>query len=296
MKPALSRIGMGCVTFGREISEDLSLEILDYAWENGITVYDTAESYGGGASERIVGKWLRTRGLEKQATIATKASLRFDRRGIEEALNRSLERLQLDSVAIYLLHRYDAATPLEESLAALTDGIARGLIRCAGCSNFSADRLAAALEIAALEVTQPIYNLVARDIETDLLPLCREREIAVMSYSPLGAGFLTGKYSPQTPIPQGSRFSVIPGHAKIYFSPEKFGIAAGLRRLSAATGSSPSRLALGWALHNPLVDCVLIGARTVAHVQNAIEALRRPLPAAWIEEMDRMSTRMAGYY
>ncbi len=293
MNLLLSRIGLGCVTFGREIDENLSLEILDYAWQNGITIFDTAESYGLGASERILGHWLRSRGVQKDATVITKASFHFDKQGILEALEKSLDRLQLDSADIYLLHKYDAATPLEESLSALSDAVANRLVRRAGCSNFTMAQLSRAIAFAEISVVEALYNLAVREIEVDLFPFCHQRGLTVISYSPLGAGFLTGKYLRGAPVPKGSRFEVIPGHSDIYFSYHTFEIAARIGQLSAATGISPARLALGWVLSKTNIDCVLVGARSTEHVQNALYALDKPLTSKWIEEMNSMSAQEA---
>src|SRR5207253_6623893 len=137
----------------------------------------------------------------------------------------------------YLFHSYDAATPLEEALEAMTRVVQSGKVRVAGCSNFTAEQLRSALELSQsdglvrLEVIQPNYSLVCREIEQDLLPLCRAQGIAVVTYSPLGAGFLTGKYTPQrSAIPKGTRFDVIEGHADIYFNERNFRVVEQLRQ------------------------------------------------------------------
>ena len=287
------KVGLGCVTFGREIGENASSAIMDYAVENGITLFDTAESYGGGASERIIGRWLRQRRMARRVAVATKMTRGFTCARMREALERSLERLGLDRVDIYMLHSFDASVPLEETIEALTSMVAEGRTRSVGASNFSAAQLAAALAISKarglsrFEVTEPIYNLVERGIETELLPFTRSHNIGVVSYSPLGAGFLAGKYTPdRAAIPAGLRFGIKPGHANIYFKPEHFAILERLREKAALTGIPMVRLAMSWALSNPDVDCALVGARTPAHIENALEALRAPIPAAWKAEMD----------
>ncbi len=312
----VSRLGLGCVNFGREIDEAGSFQIMDAALERGITLFDTAESYGGGqarqyrrnllgvddvrevsgemhSSERILGRWLKSRGVRSQVTIQTKVSANKSEKQVRQALDASLHRLQTDCVDIYLFHKYDPNVPLEGGLAALDQGKESGKIRCSGCSNFSADQLSAALGLSRenglprLEVIQPNYNLACREIETDLLPLCRLEEIGVVTYSPLGAGFLTGKYAAdRSTIPKGTRFDVIPGHVDLYFHERSFRVVEHLRQKSAQTGLSMVQLALGWVLHREGVDAVLIGARSTGHLENGLRAMEMDFPGGWMAETD----------
>lgn len=288
---AISKIGLGCVTFGREIDEDTAFQIMDYAVENGIRFFDTAESYSNGASEKIVGCWLRMRGMYGHISIETKISTKFNKEHIREAIDASLARLGVDRIDAYLLHFMDHAVPLEVTLEALTLAVENGKIQSAGCSNFNAGELNAALDLserrglARLTIIQPSYNLVSREIEGDVLPVAIERGVAVVSYSPLGAGFLTGKYAPGRAFPTGSRFDVKPAHANVYFKRDNFRLLDLLRQKSACTGLSMARLALGWVLGNPDLTSVLIGARSILHVTNALEALASPLPAELLAEM-----------
>ena len=288
-----SRIGLGCVTFGREIDADASFRIMDDAVEKGIRFFDTAESYGDGASERIVGRWLRTRVMHRHVTVATKVGGRLTRSHVAEAIEASRERLGLDTIGAYLLHSPDPATPIEETLEALTPAVRQNKIGLLGCSNYSASDLSAALDassahgLARFQIIQPNYNLVEREIERELLPLAARNAIRVITYSPLGAGFLTGKYSPdRAQLPAGSRFDTKPGHADIYFSPEKFQTVERLRAKSAVTGVPMVQLAMAWVFQNPRVHTVLVGARSTAHLDNAFTALQEPFPADWKTEMD----------
>src|SRR6185312_9500084 len=260
----LSKIGLGCVTFGREIDESQSFAIMDYAVEHGISVFDTAEAYGGGASEKIIGNWLRSRGMAGKIAVVTKVFKKLTKDRIREAVSGSQERLGLDVIDGYLLHFFDETTPLEESLEGLAIAAGSGSIRVAGCSNYTAEQLNLALDLSEQKglirfgLVQPIYNLTARDIEQDMLWDAAERRVEVVTFSPLGAGFLCGKYSAsRETIPKGSRFDVIPGHVDIYFKPENFRIVEKLREKSEATGLSMSRLAMGWVMANPLVSTVL---------------------------------------
>lgn len=289
----LSKIGLGCVTFGREIDESQSFAIMDYAAEHGISVFDTAEAYGGGASEKIIGNWLRSRGMAGRIAVVTKVFKKLTKERIREAVSGSRDRLGLDTIDAYLLHFFDETTPLEESLEGLAMAAENGSIRVAGCSNFTAEQLNRALDLSEqkglirLRMIQPAYNLAARDIEDGMLKDAAERDVAVMTYSPLGAGFLSGKYSAdRETIPKGSRFDVIPGHQDIYFKPENFRIVEKLRAKSEATGLSMSRLAMGWVMANPQISTVLVGARSVEQVAAAVEVLNDSLPAELKAEMD----------
>ena len=312
----VSRLGLGCATFGREINEARSFQIMDAALERGITLFDTAEAYGGGqsrqyrrdhlgvedvrevssemhSSERILGRWLKSRGVRSQVIIQTKVSPNKSEAQIQEALEASLGRLQTDCVDLYLFHSYDPNVPMEEGLAALDRGEKSGKIRCSGCSNFSAEQLSEALGLSRrknlprLRVIQPIYNLAHREIEMDLLSLCRRQKIGVVTYSPLGAGFLAGKYTAnQDKIPKGTRFDVIPGHVDVYFHEGSFRIVERLRRMASRTGFPMVQLAMRWVLNREQVDSVLIGARKNGHLDNAFQAMEMNFPSEWMAEMD----------
>ncbi len=288
----LSRVGLGCVTFGREIGEAQSESILFHALEEGVTLLDTAEAYGEGASERILGQWMERNRCRDRFTLVTKVTRQFTRGHVREAIDASLHRLRTSCVDIYLMHQFDPAVPLETALESMTAVVEAGKARAIGCSNFSAAQLRQAAELAArygfapITAIQPVYNLVAREIEAEVLPFCAQRGIAVLAYSPLAAGFLTGKYSPdRNALPEGTRFAIKPAHADIYFREENFAIVEKLRAVSARTGISMSRLAMGWVMANPLIPCVLAGARDTAQLDNALEAAAHLLPPEVIQEI-----------
>lgn len=311
----VGRVGLGCTTFGREIDEPTCFAIMDHALENGITLFDTAEAYGGGeakdyrknylgveddrevsaeahSSEKIVGRWLAARNCRDQVTICTKVTTNHTRTHVAEALDASLERLQTDYVDIYMFHSFDDETPVAERVAAMDQVVKSGKARHAGCSNYDAAQLGEYLQTAAtlgartLEVVEPNYNLLVRDIESELLPLCEQNNIGVMSYSPLGAGFLTGKYTPnRDALPERTRFHVIPGHTDIYFSDKNFETVEKLHAFADRVGVSALRLAIGWALKNPAVSTVLAGARSTIHLDNAIAAEAMDFPDNWYAEM-----------
>lgn len=298
----ISRIGLGTVTFGREIDQDMSFRILDHAVEKGITWIDTAEAYGGGnarayrrsalgvddvremsgemgSSELIVGRWLRARGGRDRLTLCTKVSSGNSPENIRRALSVSLERLQVDQVDIYKLHSPDADVPIAETMGALTEQMTAGRIRTIGYSNVTLTQLQEAQETARvhgyprLEIVQPPYSLADPAAQDDLLPYCRQEQIAVTSFSPLAAGFLSGKYTPdRNALPERSRFHVIPAHTDIYFNDCNFKVVERLRELANRLSVPMVRLAMAWVMAHPDVTSVIVGARSTDHVDNALEA------------------------
>ena len=192
-----------------------------------------------------------------------------------------------------MYHSFDADNAVDERVAALDQVVRSGKARHAACSNYEAAQLRESLQTAEhlglrrFEVIEPNYNLVVRDIESTTLPLCQEHGIGVMSYSPLGAGFLTGKYTPdRNAFPERTRFHVIPGHADIYFSDNSFSIVDKLHAFAERVGVPALRLAIGWVLKNQAVDAVLAGARSTAHLENAIQAEAMAFPDDWYSEMN----------
>ncbi len=317
---SLSFIGLGCVTFGREIDEDASAAILDDAVERGINWLDTAEAYGGGnartyrrdvlkvddvretsdimgSSEIIIGKWMKARGCRDDVVICSKVSSGNSPENIARALQVSLERLQVDCVDIYELHSPDETVPIAESLAALDEEVLAGRIGTVGCSNFNAAQLREALDASAregyarFEVVQPPYNLADPGAQDELFPLCRREEVAITSYSPLAAGFLAGKYTPDlNAFPKGSRFDVIPGHADIYFNDRNFRNVERLRALADNRGIPMVRMAMAWAMGHPDITSVLVGARHAGHLDNAFDALALKADTELRDEMSSWLT------
>ncbi len=274
------RIGLGCATFGREIDQAASFAVADRALERGITMFDTAESYANGESERVLGRWVRDRGVRDRVTIATKVTAPLSQARILTTAEASLRNLGIERIDLYYLHVYPGDDRLEESLHALDALVRDGKVRRIGCSNFTHNQLRHALALqdrrgwARMRAIQPRYNLVDRDIERQTLPLCRREDIAVIAYSPLGAGFLTGKYRRDGAIPSGSRFDINPEHQQVYFHEEKWKIMERLREQSQATGAPMTRLALAWVLQQTAIATVLIGGRCPEQVDQAFDAGR----------------------
>lgn len=273
----VSSIALGCVTFDREIDPETSFEVMDHAIECGLNLFDTAEAYSAGKSEEVVGRWLSQSNKRDQIVLATKAIPPLGKRLIKAA-EASLTRLQTDVIDLYQLHAWDATTPLEETLEALNTLVEQGKVRYIGCSNFMAWQLCKALWKAEvngwmrMESIQPNYNVAIRDIESELLPFCAEEEIGTITYSPLGAGFLTGKYRTVGSAPEGTRFDIMPDHWDVYKGSSSMRRMEGLRTLAAETGRSMVNLALSWVIGQPGVTSVLVGARKLDHIDQAFEA------------------------
>ena len=317
---SLSFIGLGCVTFGREIDEDTSTAMLDYAVEKGMNWLDTAEAYGGGnarsyrrdvlkvddiretsdimgSSEIIIGNWMKARGCRDDVLICSKVSSGNKPDNIARALQDSLDRLQVDSVDLYELHSPDEKVPIGESLAALDEQVSAGRIRNVGCSNFSASQLGEALDASAergyarFEAIQPPYNLADPGAHDELFPLCRREEVGITTYSPLAAGFLAGKYTPdRNAFPKGSRFDVIPGHADIYFNDRNFRNVDRLRALADTLGLPIVRLAMAWVMGHPDITSVIVGARNTGHIDNAMDALALGMDTGLRDDMSSWLT------
>lgn len=275
----VSPISMGCVTFGREIDEATSCQVLDRAWERGINFFDTAAAYADGESERVLGRWLAERGVRNQAVVATKFNGVLTKSHLVESAERSLDRLGVESIDLFYLHNWDNETPMEETLDGLHTLRDSGKVQAIGCSNWQAWQLAKSFLLCqvtgsqVLQCVQPPYNLVQREIEADLLPLCSDQGTGVVTYSPLAAGFLTGKYRRGQQVPAGTRFDVIPGHQPIYFTDHGYTVMEQLDALSQSLGHTMIQLALAWTMAQAGVTSVLIGARNTGQVDQAFEAL-----------------------
>jgi len=288
----VSSIGLGAVTFSREIDEATAFTIMDHALERGINLFDTAEAYNKGGSESVVGNWLRARGTREKVVLATKLLPPLTAERIPQAAEASLRRLQTDVIDLYQIHAFDKNTPLDESLAALGRLVEQGKVRYLGCSNFAAWQLCKALWRAEihgwprLESTQSNYNLAIRDIEAEMLPLCADQQIGVISYSPLGAGFLTGKYSQSGTAPQGTRFDIMPGHWKVYENALSMARMESLRATAGESGRSMVELAMAWVLGQPGITSTLIGCRNTAQVDQAFAAAEAGMSAELRAELN----------
>src|SRR5229473_2490375 len=292
----VSEICLGTMTFGRQCDEALSFAIMDTAFEAGVDFFDTANVYpvGGGLdlvgrTEEIVGKWLK--GKREQIVLATKCWGAMGRGPNEHGLSRkhiltaiegSLRRLQTDYIDLYQVHAPDFETPLAETLQALDDLVRQGKVRYIGCSNFQAWLLASALwtsdklGLARFDCVQPRYNLLFREIENELLPLCRHYEVGVIPYNPLAGGFLTGKYKPSAEPTPDTRFGLAGRAGTIYrrryWEEAQFAAVAHLQEFFAARNKPLTQVAIAWVLAQPGITSPIVGATSP-------EQLRQSLPA-----------------
>ncbi|MES2734695.1 MAG: aldo/keto reductase [Verrucomicrobiota bacterium] len=274
----VSKIGLGCVTFGREIDEAASHALMDHAFARGVSMFDTAAAYGQGASEQIIGRWLASRRpAAGKVTVATKILPPYDPDSILRAVDASRTRLGVDTIGLLYLHRWDPDAISLPALSMLDSLVRQAKILALGVSNWDAKQLmnAAKLQqehgLVSFSAVQNNHNFAVSDITENLREFCAARQIAIVTYSPLGAGFLTGKHNQQ--VQPESRFDLVPGHQAIYFNETSHRRLAALEAVAARSGHSQVHLALAWVLHQPGVTSVLVGGRTPAHLDQAFAAL-----------------------
>ena len=289
----VSPICLGTMMFGDRTDEAEAARIVATAREAGINFVDTADVYAKGESERITGKLIK--GDRERWVLATKVANPMgedpNRRGtgrkwILRAIDESLDRLGLDYVDIYYLHKDIMATPLEESLAAMADVIAQGKARYFGISNFRGWRIAEVMRICGelgIErpvVCQPYYNAMNRGPENEILPACAHYGIGVVPYSPLARGVLTGKYTKGAPPPEGTRAARNDKRImETEFREESLEIAQKLKAHAQKKGMSAGDFAVGWVLANPIVSSVIAGPRTLEQWQGYLGAIGKPFDA-----------------
>jgi aryl-alcohol dehydrogenase-like predicted oxidoreductase len=291
----VARVALGCGNFGGVGSapeffghgqtEDQAFALMDAAWEAGIDHFDTADAYGGGRSEQAIGRWIRARGVRPALTTKTfnpmeagaDHGLKPER--IARQLHASLERLGLDRVDLYLAHDYDPDVPLAESLGAFRAAQTDGLIGEYGVSNFDAAQLTAALAAGTPRAIQNSYSLLARQGAADVLPLCAQRGIAYLAFSPLAGGWLTGKYRRGEPYPAGSRMTQRPEPYQEFESDQTFDALDRLQTIAARRGTSLAGVALAWLLADDRVNQIVIGPGRPEQLTPVRQALENPLTA-----------------
>jgi 1-deoxyxylulose-5-phosphate synthase len=289
---------LGTMTFGLQVDETASRGILDRAYERGLTFLDTADAYplGGsletiGRTESILGRWMKDKANRDRLLIATKCfaptrgglnNWGLSRQHIMESIDASLARLGTDHVDLYLAHGFDPFTPIEETLRAFDDLVRSGKVRYAACSNYPAWRLGEALHAAerlgftGYIAIQPRYNLLYRDIEVELLPLCVDRGVGVFVYNPLAGGFLSGKYKPKQPVEEGTRFSLGSAAAiyqERYWQDAQFDAVEKLKAVVRGKGLDLVSVAVAWVLAQRGVTSAIIGASRPEQLDANLAAL-----------------------
>jgi aryl-alcohol dehydrogenase-like predicted oxidoreductase len=289
----IPRIALGCgnfggvgsapAFFGRGLTEDQAIELMDAAWELGITHFDTADAYGGGRSERAIGRWIRARGVRPGLTtktynpMDTGADRGLSPERVERQLESSLQRLGVDRVDLYLAHDFDPETPLAETFGAFGSLAATGKIRAYGVSNFDAPQLDAALTSGEPQAIQNAHSLLERSDEPAVLPLCARRGIAYLAFGPLAGGWLTGKYRRGAAYPPGSRMTQRPEPYEALVSDRTFDALDRLASLAGERGTSMAAVALAWLLADDRVTEIVVGPGRPEHLEPVREALERPL-------------------
>ncbi len=273
---AHAALGLGCATFGREIDAAAAFAIMDFALERGINHFDTAPSYGDGASERVIGQWLTYRSPVVAPRIATKVKPPYTAAAIHQSVDASRGRLGRDRLDLLYLHQWDPTALNYDVIKALESLVASGAIGSVGASNVEQTQIQALHHALAsssrvtLRAIQNNHNFAVRTVDRAMTQYCRNHTIDIVTYSPLGAGFLTGKHSQG--VQQGSRFQLLPAHQDIYFQSEAQRRLVELQALAAQTGISSTTLALAWAMRHPGTAMVLIGARSTGHLAQALAA------------------------
>ena len=306
----VSEICMGTMTFGSRVVRDSvgglgqkeSDALVNMALDAGVNFFDTADVYAEGQSEEMLGKALGKR--RKEIILATKIrgkmgpgpnDLGLSRHHILEGCEASLKRLGTDYIDLYQVHRFDPATPLEETLRALDDLVRQGKVRYLGCSNFAAWQLMKALDISdkrsweRFVTLQALYSLLARELENELVPLCLDQGLGILTFSPLGGGFLTGKYRRGQPRPQGARLSD-PHNPFVRFDEEKgFDIIEELDKIGKRYNATVAQIALRYLLSKPGVCSVIIGAKSPEQLADNLKTAEIELAADEISRLDNMS-------
>jgi 1-deoxyxylulose-5-phosphate synthase len=302
-----SRICLGTMTFGVQLDLKTSHRLLDMAFEKGIFYFDTANAYSSGESERILGQWCRDR--RTQVVISSKVryqvgndpmSVGLSRRTLMKEVEKSLARLQTDYIDILYLHQPDSSTEIAETLRAVDDLIHQGKVLVLGVSNFAAWQIMEAHCEARIShfspplVVQPMYNLIARGIEQELLPCCKSLNLAVYAYNPLAAGLLTGKHDRTSGVTSGGRFELFPYYVDRYWTERGFQAVDSLKRLAEECGRSLISLSLQWVMDQPGITGLIIGASSERQLAENLSAFQNPLHSAVLQECDKIWREFRG--
>jgi aryl-alcohol dehydrogenase-like predicted oxidoreductase len=297
----VSRLCLGTMSFGEDADEETSAAIFHRCREVGINFFDCANGYAGGRSEEILGRLIAD--CRDEIVLTSKVGFPtgegvnesgLSRRHIMLSVEASLKRLGTDRLDFYFLHRFDPDTPIEEPLRALDDLVRQGKILYPAVSNWAAWQIAKALGISAgeglarFECIQPMYNLVKRQAEVEILPLAQAEQVGVISYSPLGGGLLTGKYS-TTHKPEQGRLVENEVYMRRYGERVYYEIAERFTAHAKERGVHPASLAVAWVMSHPAVTAPIIGARNVEQLEASLAALDVDMTSEWRAELSALS-------
>ncbi|WP_122643926.1 aldo/keto reductase [Luxibacter massiliensis] len=281
----VSELSLGAMTFGGQTDEADSMSIMDYAFEHGINVLDTANAYNQGKSEEIAGKWVKNH--REKVILATKVgnevvpgdgSGGLGRRTIRMQFDASRKRLDTDYIDIYYLHQPDYHTCLEETLDTMNELVHKGLVHYIGVSNYAAWQIADILAICEKYdyvrpiMTQNVYNLITRGIEAELLPFLKTHQVGMTAYNPLAAGMLAGKHKPGKPA-EGTRFALQSAYYDRYWSDENFTAIEKLKEIAENLHITPLQLAMKWVSQQPSVTTTLTGVSRLTQLEQNIASV-----------------------
>ncbi|MDC3080102.1 aldo/keto reductase [Rhodospirillaceae bacterium] len=301
----VSLVGLGCNNFGMRLDLEQTRAVVDRAFDLGITLFDTADMYGGrGGSETQLGKILGHR--RKDIVLASKfgmamsddgAKIGASRRYIMSAVEDSLRRLKTDWIDLYQLHQPDPLTPLDETMQALDDLVTQGKIRYIGCSNLpswqvvESQWISKSMGLNRFVSCQDEYNILNRNVEAELIPAMQKYGCGLLPYFPLASGLLTGKYK-RTEMPEGARLTDMPTFAnRIYLTDENFDIVDNLNKFANKTGHSILELAFGWMASRPTTASIIAGATKPEQIDANVAAVNWGLSQSEIDEVDKISAR-----
>lgn len=312
----VSELCLGAMTFGRETDEELSRQMLDKFVELGGNFIDTADVYSGGISEEIVGRWLKDQSRD-DLIIATKVrfpmgegpnDVGLSRKHILSGVENSLSRLQTEYIDLYQVHCWDETTPLEETLITLDTLVKSGKVRYIGVSNYSGWQLQKAMDMSHYNGWEPfvclqaLYNLLDRNIELELLPVCEHEGLGLMCWSPLRGGWLTGKYRRgMTAPPDETRVKAAEDKGwseawSVYDTERTWKILDEMFAIAEEFGKSPAQVALNWLLNRPGVTAPIIGARTMKQFEDNIDAVGWSLDERHIARLNTVSQLPLPFY
>lgn len=307
----VSELCLGAMSFGGDgywkvvgnLDYPASKKLVDMAIDAGVNFFDTADVYSHGRSEEILGKALKEK--RNEVVLATKVRGRMSkdindvglsRKHIIESCNNSLKRLGTDYIDLYVMHSFDPITPLEETLSALSDLVHQGKVRYIGASNFTAWQLMKALAVSKenhfekFVSLQAIYSLIARDVEYELIPLLEDQGLGLTPWSPLGGGFLTGKYRKDKPMPEDSRRTKEEEQNFIPIDVEKgYVIVDALEKIANNHNASIAQAALNYLLRKPVVSSVLVGATKPHQLEDNLKATEWEMSADEVSHLDELS-------